>query len=185
MSTALPFPVRLSDMRAATERFDGADEAGRAAMHDALTFFGLLEIGEQAALERRFPDELAVEPTDPEAGPDVRREWDERALVLVRCMLAFGDEVLARHMDLMGHVSPGGHGAVLALTAAGSVVELGPPDTEDRRSFSYRPAPGLDRPPFSGSVVFTAPITLGDRLRLAGRNTSEVIVLAAGLGATT
>ncbi|MCC6623045.1 MAG: hypothetical protein IT385_17435 [Deltaproteobacteria bacterium] len=184
MSTDLPFPVRLTDMRAATERYDRADEAGREAMHDALTFHQLLGVGEQAALERRFPDELAIEPTDPEAGPSVRREWDERALVLVRCMLSFGDEVLARHMDLVGHVSTDGHAAVLALTAVGSVVELGLPDAEGRRAFSYRPAPGSDRPAFAGDVVFKEPITLGNRLRIGGRNTSEVIVLATGLGAT-
>jgi len=68
------------------------------------------------------------------------------------------------------------------LTATGSVVELGPPDTAGVRSFAYRPSASATREPFSGTVTLEEPVKLGDPLRLAGRNTTTVIVLAAGHG---
>lgn len=182
MTQALPFPVRLSDMRDAEERFARATPAEQHALHEALTFYGLLQAAEQAAIERRFPQELEVEPTHADASPAQRVLWDKRARELVQAMLGFGVEVLARHMDLVGHVDPTAHVAALALTATGSIVELGLPDTSGTRSFTYRPSAAATREPFSGTVTFDGPITLGDPLRLAGRNTTTVIVLAAGHG---
>ncbi len=183
MSIDLPFPVRLADMRAAEDRYSAATDDEKRALNGALTFYDLLTIGEKAALERRFPEDLTEEPTRPTAAPELRQLWDTHARNLVLRMLDFGNEVLARHMDLVGHVAPDGHGAVLALTSTGSVIELGPPDGDNARTYHYRPSPRADRGPSDGTVTLTEPVNLGDRMALDGKATSEVIVLAAGLGA--
>lgn len=183
MSNDLPFPVRLADMRAAESRYSAATEDEKRAILDALTFYELLTIGERAALERRYPEELTEEPTRPGTPPELRQLWDSLARNLVLRMLQYGDEVLARHMDLVGHVSPTGHGAVLILTSTGSIIELGPPDSSNQRTYHYNPSPRADRGPSHGTVALTEPVDLGDRMMLDGKATSEVIVLAAGLGA--
>ena len=185
MSTDLPFPVRLADMRAAEDRYAAADDDGKRAINQALTFYDLLTVGERAAIERRFPDDLTVEPTVPSAGPELKALWDTHARNLVLRLLEYGDEVLARHMDLVGNVAPDAHGAVLAVTSTGSIIELGPPDASNERAYHYRPSPRPDRGPSSGTVTLTEPVHLGDRMQLDGKSTSEVIVLAAGLGAIT
>jgi hypothetical protein len=183
MSIDLPFPVRLADMKAAEDRYAAASDDEKRAMNGALTFYDLLTIGERAALERRFPEQLTEEPTRPTAEPELRQLWDTHSRNLVLRMLEFGNEVLARHMDLVGNVAIDGHGAVLALTSTGSIIELGPPDSDNLRAYHYRPSPRADRGPEDGTVTLTEPVHLGDRMYLGGKATSEVIVLAAGLGA--
>lgn len=183
MDIDLPFPVRLADMRAAEDRFHAADDEGKRALNQALTFYELLTVGERAAIERRFPEDLADSPTAAHASPELKALWDTHSRNLVLRLLEYGDEVLARHMDLVGRVAPDGHGAVLAITSTGSILELGPPDADNVRTYHYRPSPRPDRGPSSGTVTLTEPVHLGDRMHLGGAATSEVIVLAAGLGA--
>lgn len=183
MSIDLPFPVRLADMRAVENRYEAVDDEGKRTLNRDLAFYDLLTIGERAAIERRYPEDLTIEPTSANASAELRQLWDTHARNLVVRLLAYGDEVLARHMDLVGHVAPDGHGAVLAITSTGSIIELGPPDTNNQRTYHYRPSPRPDRGPSSGTVTLTEPVQLGDRMHLGGKATSEVIVLAAGLGA--
>lgn len=183
MDIDLPFPVRLADMRAAENRFHAADDDGKRALNQALTFYDLLTVGERAAIERRFPEDLTAEPTSPNASVELKALWDTHSRNLVLRLLEYGDEVLARHMDLVGKVAPDGHGAVLAITSTGSIIELGPPDADNVRTYHYRPSPRPDRGPTSGTVTLSEPVHLGDRMYLDGKATSEVIVLAAGLGA--
>lgn len=183
MSDDQPYPVRLADMRAVEGRYQAADDEGRRALNRELVFYELLSIGERAALERRFPEQLTVAPEHASATAELKQLWDTHARNLVLRMLDFGDEVLSRHMDLVGRVHPDGHGAVLALTSTGSIIELGPPDSDNARTYHYRPSPRPDRGPSSGTITLTEPVQLGDRMVIDGVATSEVIVLAAGLGA--
>jgi len=176
---SLPFPVRLADMEAAEARYRDASAEARLAMHAELAFYGLLEDGERIILERRFPNELAGEPTA-DAPLGVRVAWDFRCRELVVAMLCYGDLVLAGKLDLVGAVVPQEPVEVLALTATGSMVELRRPDADGRRRWVYRPSARQDGRYREGNDVLAERVKLGNRMELGGLRTSEVLVLAAG-----
>lgn len=176
---ALALPVRLTDMEAVEGAYRAATADARLELHAQLVFHDLLNDGERALLERRFPEELAGDPKHPEASFGCRAAWDFRARELVVAMLCYGDELLKRQLDLVGAVEPARDVAVLALTATGSVVELGRPDGDGKRPWVYRPSARQRGKRRSGRDVIDA-IRTGDRLQLGRVRTSETLALAAG-----
>jgi len=175
-----PFPARFTDMGDAEAHYQSMLPEERLAAHERLRFFALLVDEERQALAARFPRELAGDPTSPRASVAVRTSWDFRARELVVCMLQFGAEVLARHLDLVATLQPGsGHGA-MALTTSGSIIDLSAPDAEGARHWIYRPGVRRNHKPREGKVVLSRAVTLGARVDLGRMVTSEILVLAVG-----
>lgn len=176
----VPLPVRLADMQDLEDRYQATAPDDRLAFHSSLPFHGLLDDGERFALERRFPHELAGDPTAGDASEATRVAWDLRARELIVCMLQFGDRVRAARMDLVRSVAADAELAVLAMTATGSVVELGRPMPGGARRYVYRASarPGGRRE--DGAVKLAEPIVLGNAVEVGDLRTSELLIVAAG-----
>jgi len=174
-----PFPVRLIDMEEVEARFVQASEAETASLHEGLPFYALLTVGEAAALERRFPDELADTPDGPKSSPALWRAWDKRARDLVGYMLKYGAAVLAGQFDLVGRVGVDAPVEALALTASGSIIEIEIPGEDGLRTYRYTPSARAGGTVRAGRTRLEADVVSGNALSLDGRKTLEIIVLAA------
>lgn len=175
-----PFPARLTDMEVVEKQYQALPPDARLAAHEQLRYFQLLADEERRALAARFPGELSGDPTSLRATSVIRTSWDFRARELVVCMLQFGAEALARHLDLVASLSPGGRHGAMALTTSGSIIDLSPPEADGTRRWIYRPGVRRNHKPREGKVVLARDVRLGERVDLGRLVTSEVLVLATG-----
>ena len=108
------------------------------AWHEELRFYRLLDERQRRRLARLFPGELVASPTAPAASPALRVAWDTRARDLLGRTLDFV-AAAGQGLDPVGELPPcDGRGAIV-LTVHGSLVWVGPPDREARRSYGYVP----------------------------------------------